>query len=128
MKLFIFRIIVRIIKFFHLERRVPQLRQMDYRCLKPHRLYYHYGRILLSYGNPKRHYFNYKVMQGEQSYVTSDKDEAMNAQRNGALVDELHHNLPCHLCDIKREGLPCCVCSMNVYFKIVDEFKQHGCQ
>lgn len=128
MRHFYFCTLVRIIKFFHLEKRIPQLRQMDARDLRPGRLFYHYGRIIYSLKNPKHHICKYRVVTTDgQTIETESKAQADGYTRCGAMVDEINENTPCHLCDLRREGLPCCVCNMDVYFRKVDEFAQHGC-
>ena len=126
---------------------MPSLLYVDYKDVRPGRLYEWYGRIVRAVRNPEKVTTTYTIYPSKNMsqraveliccnadhlnfcdthYATTHEPlgEALK-QEAGVSVTEETEGKPCEKCCMLVLGLPCPGCDFSVYWEKVAEYKQH---
>lgn len=106
---------------------MPELDTIPLRRVKPHHIYQHYGRILVTYRNKEPVFVRFTDYMG--STISEEKYYELYSKNQPCYMNDISGKA-CENCDIKKLGLPCrCDFSTGVftgYFKVIHSYKQYS--
>lgn len=128
MKRKILLFIIRIVRLLKMQDRfIPELEQVPLCKVKPHRLYQHYGRILLSRRNPRRVEIIWR--DGLADPISEREYYRLFSSGQPCYID-IMRGQACMDCAMRRLGLPCrCDFSTGAFtgwYELIASSKQYS--
>lgn len=128
MKRKILLFVIRCIKMLKMQDKlIPELEQQPQCAIRPHRLYQHYGRIVLSHSNPDVVYATFTDDRGKE--LTEKQYFAAFSQGKPCYITQAKGRA-CYRCAIHKIALPCrCDFKDGVfsgYYELVYSPKQYS--